>query len=86
MNVRKIRIIHPSPEGDEEINRQIAEYPDEAERTDGEWADAMNSEELSPGFAGWARERRAALEAGLLEHVTITPRPGHHRLVQGPGR
>ncbi len=32
----------------------------------------MTSEQLSPEFAMWAKERQAALKAGLLEHVTIT--------------
>ena len=57
---------------EEEINRQITEDPDTYEWTDEVWARAMTTEQLSPEFAEWAREREAALEAGLMEHVTFT--------------
>ena len=72
MSKRKARIILPTPEEDEEINRQIAENPDEAEWTDETWARSMTLEELSPEAAKWHRERKAAFEAGLLERITLT--------------
>lgn len=34
MNERRLKLIPPTPEEDDEINRQIAENPDEAEWTD----------------------------------------------------
>ena len=72
MNERRVRIVHPTPEEDAEIARQIAENPDEREWTDEDWANAKTIEELFPEAAKWHRERKAAFEAGLLENVTIT--------------
>ena len=66
------RLVHPTPEEDEEINWQIADNPDEAEWTDETWARAKSTEELFPEAAKQARERRAALEAGLIERITLT--------------
>ena len=72
MNERRVRIVHPTPEEDAEINRQIAENPDEREWTDEDWANAKTTEELFPEAAKWHRERKDAFEAGLIEDVTIT--------------
>jgi hypothetical protein len=72
MNTRRTRLVQPTLEEEAEIARQIAEDPDTYEWTDEDWANAMTTEELSPEFAKWAKERQAALEAGLIEHVTIT--------------
>ena len=72
MNRNAPRLVRNTPEEEAEIARQIAENPDEAEWTDEDWANAKTTQELSPEFAKWARERQDALEAGLIEHVTIT--------------
>ena len=69
---RKVRLIYPTAEENEEINRQIAENPDEAEWTDETWARSMTLEEISPEAAKWHRERKAAFEAGLIERITLT--------------
>ncbi len=72
MNANRPRLVRNTPEEEAEIAKQIAENPDEAEWTDEDWANSRTSEQLSPEFAMWAKERQAALKAGLLEHVTIT--------------
>ena len=61
-----------TPEEEAEIAKQFAEDPDTREWTDEVCARAVTTEELSPEFARWAQEREAALEAGLIEHVTFT--------------
>lgn len=71
MSGNKPRFIRNTPEEEEEIARQIAENPDEAECTDEHFANAMTLDELSPEGAKWFRERKAAFDAGLLEYVTI---------------
>ncbi len=72
MNANRPRLVRNTPEEEAEIAKQIAENPDEAEWTDEDWANSMTTEQLSTEFATWAKERQAALKAGLLEHVTIT--------------
>ena len=72
MNENRPKLVRNTPEEEAEINRQIAEDPDTYEWTEEVWARAMTNEDLSPEFAKWATERRAALDAGLLEHVTFT--------------
>ena len=72
MNERRVRIIHPTPEEDAEINSQIAENPDEREWTNEDWANAKTTEELFPEAAKRRRERKAAFQAGLIEQVIIT--------------
>ena len=72
MNANGPRLPRNTPEEEAEIARQLAEDPDTYEWTDGVWARAMTTEELSREFAQWAEERQAAFETGLLEHVTIT--------------
>ena len=68
MNANRPRLARNTPEEEAEI----AEDPDTYEWTDEVWARAVTTEELSHDFAKWAGERQAALETGLLEHVTIT--------------
>ena len=60
-----------TPEEDAEINRQIAEDPDAPEWTDEDWANAITTEQLSPEFAKWARERKADLDSGRTEFITL---------------
>ena len=72
MNANRPKLVRNTPEEEAEIARQIAENPDEAEWTDEDWANAVTTEQLSPEFAAWARERQTALDAGLIEHVTLT--------------
>ena len=72
MNANRPRLVRNTPEEEAEIAKQIAENPDEAEWTDEDWANSRTSEQLSPEFAMWAKERQAALKSGLLEHVSIT--------------
>ena len=72
MNANRPRLVRNSPEEEAEINRQIAENPDEAEWTDEDWAYSNTTQELFPEAYEWHKQRRAALEAGLIERVTIT--------------
>ncbi len=50
------------------------------------WANAKSIEELFPEAAKWHRERKDALDSGLIEQVDHHPGPGDHQLVQGPDR
>ncbi|MYC35659.1 MAG: BrnA antitoxin family protein [Chloroflexi bacterium] len=72
MNRNRPRIVRNTPEEEAEIARQIAENPDEAEWTDEDWANAKSASELFPDYVKWSKERKAAIEAGLIECVTIT--------------
>ena len=72
MNAKRPELVRNTPEEEAEIARQLAENPDEAEWTDEDWANAVTTEQLSPEFAAWPGERQAALDAGLIEHVTLT--------------
>lgn len=72
MNRSKIRPVPNTPEEEAEIARQIAENPDEAEWTDEDWANAKSTSELFPDYIKWSEKRKAALEAGLIQCVTIT--------------
>ena len=72
MNKNRPRLVRNTPEEEAEINRQIAENPDEAEWTDEDWANAKTTQELFPEAYEWHKQRKAALESGLIEHVTIT--------------
>ena len=72
MTGNRRNILRNTPEEEAEIAKQIAENPDEREWTDEDWANVMTAEDLSPEFAKWARERQAALESGLIEHITLT--------------
>lgn len=71
MSGNKPRFIRNTPEEEEEIARQIAENPDEAEWTEERFANAKTLDELFPESAKWHRKRKAAFDAGLIEKVTI---------------
>ena len=71
MNQRRVKLRRNTPEEEVEIAKQLAEDPDTYEWTDEVWARAMTLEELSPEGAKWHRERKAALEAGLIERVSL---------------
>ena len=72
MNKHRIRIVRPTPEEEESIAAQLAEDPDTFEWTEEQWANAKSTQELFPDLAAWARQRRADLEAGVIENVQIT--------------
>ena len=66
------RIIRPTPEEDAAINAQIAADPDDFE-LDEEWfRNAKPTKELFPETYRWAMQRKADLEAGVIQDVQIT--------------
>ena len=66
------QIILPTPEEDAEINAQIAADPDDFE-LDEEWfKNAKPTKELFPETYRWAMQRKADLEAGIIQEVRIT--------------
>ena len=66
------QIILPTPEEDEAINAQIAADPDDFE-LDEEWfKNAKPTKELFPETYRWAMQRKADLEAGVIQNVQIT--------------
>ena len=71
MNAKTSRIVRNTAEEEEEIARQIAENPDEAEWTEEDWANAKSTEELFPEAAKTARKRKADLDAGRTEYITL---------------
>jgi len=72
MSRKGLRPMRNTPQEEVEIARQIAENPDEHEWTDDDWANAKTTKELFPESFKWHRERKAALEARLIERVTLT--------------
>ena len=67
-----VRIIRPTPEEDADINAQIAADPDDFE-LDEEWfKNAKPTKELFPETYRWAMQRKADLEAGVIQEVRIT--------------
>ena len=65
------QIILPTPEEDEAINAQIAADPDDFE-LDEEWfKNAKPTTELFPETYRWAMQRKADLEAGVIQEVRI---------------
>lgn len=72
MNKPKINIVRPTPEEEKSIASQLVEDTDTYEWTDEDWANAKSTQELFPDLAEWAKQRKADLEAGLIEHVTLT--------------
>ena len=72
MNKRNLNLIRPTPEEEAEIAAQLAEDPDTYEWTDEDWAEAKTTRELFPDYVKWSKERKAALDTGLIEQVTIT--------------
>lgn len=66
------QIIRPTPEEDAAINARIAAGPDDFE-LDEEWfKDAKPTQELFPETYRWAIQRKADLEAGVIQNVQIT--------------
>ena len=66
------QIILPTPEEDVDINAQIAADPDDFE-LDEEWfKNAKATKELFPETYRWAMQRKADLEAGVIQNVQIT--------------
>ena len=72
MNKRRLKLIRPTPEEEAEIAAQLAEDPDTCEWTDEDWAEAKTTQELFPEYVKWSKERKAALDAGLIEQVATT--------------
>ncbi len=66
------KIILPTPEEDAAINAQIAADPDDFE-LDEEWfKNAKPTKDLFPETYRWAMQRKADLEAGVIQEVQIT--------------
>ena len=72
MNRKKLNLVRPTPEEEKEIAAQLAEDPDTWEWTEEDWANAKTTQELFPDFHEWAVRQQEALEAGLIERVTVT--------------
>ena len=72
MNKKKLNLVRPTPEEEEEIAAQLAEDPDTYEWTNEDWANAQTTEELFPEAHEWALRQKKALEAGLIQRVTVT--------------
>ena len=72
MNRAKFKVTRPTLEEEAEIAAQLAEDPDAYEWSDEDWASAKTTGELFPTFAERARERKEAIEAGIIQEVTIT--------------
>ena len=70
-NANRPKLVRNTPEEEAEINRQIAEDPDAPEWTDEDWANAKSTEELFPEAAEAARKRKADLDAGRTEFITL---------------
>ena len=71
MNKKKLNLVRPTPE-EEEIAAQLAEDPDTYEWTDEDWANAQTTQELFPETHEWALRQKKALEADLIQRVTVT--------------
>ena len=72
MNKKKLNLVRPTPEEEEEIAAQLAEDPDTYEWTNEDWANAQTTEELFPEAHEWALRQKKVLEAGLIQRVTVT--------------
>ena len=72
MNEKKLNLVRPTPEEESEIAAQLAEDPDTYEWTDEDWANAQTTQELFPETHEWALRQKKALEAGLIQRVTVT--------------
>ena len=70
MNKKKFNLVRPIPE--KEIGGQLAEDPDTYEWTDEDWATVQTTQELFPETHEWALRQKKALEAGLIQRVTVT--------------
>lgn len=65
-------LIRPTPEEDAAINAQIAADPDDFELDDGWFKNAKPTKELFPETHRQAMQRKAGLEAGVIQNVQIT--------------
>ena len=72
MNKKKLNLVRPTPEEEEEIAAQLAEDRDTYEWTNEDWANAQTTEELFSEAHEWALRQKKALEAGLIQRVTVT--------------
>ena len=72
MNKKKPNLVKPTLEDEAEIAAQLAEDPDTYEWTDEDWAKAQTTQELFPESHEWALRQKKALEAGLIQRVTVT--------------
>ena len=72
MNKNKFNLVRPTPEEEEAIAAQLAENPDTYEWTDEDWANAQSTQELFPEAYELALRQKKALEAGLIQRVTVT--------------
>ena len=72
MNKNKLNLVRPTPEEESAIAAQLAEDPDTYEWTDEDWANAQTTQELFPETHEWALRQKKALEAGLIQRVTVT--------------
>jgi hypothetical protein len=72
MNKNKLNLVRPTPEEEAAIAAQLAEDPDTYEWTDEDWANAQTTQELFPETHEWALRQKKALEAGLIQRVTVT--------------
>lgn len=71
MTTRRRKIIRPNPEEDAEINRQIAEDPDDFE-ADEEWfKNAKPTAELFPELVARYLQEKEDLESGRKERLMI---------------
>ena len=72
MNKNKLNLVRPTPPPESAIAAQLAEDPDTYEWTDEDWANAQTTQELFPETHEWALRQKKALEAGLIQRVTVT--------------
>ena len=72
MNKKKLNLVRPAEEEEREIAAQLAEDPDTYEWTDEDWAKAQATQDLFPDAYEWAVCQQEAMEAGLIERVTVT--------------
>ncbi len=75
MNAKTGRIVGNTAEEGAQIAGRIAANPDEAEWTDGDWANAKSTEELFPEAVKAARKRQAVLDAGRTEYIPAYEEP-----------
>ena len=72
MNNKKLNLVRPTDEEEKEIAAQLAEDPDTYEWTEEDWAKAQTTQDLFPDAYEWAVRQQEALDAGLIERVTVT--------------
>ena len=69
---KKEREIHiPTDEEEADIQRQIAEDPDDRAWTDENWAEARPAIEVHPELVEWSLRRRGKQKAPTKEKVTV---------------